>query len=191
VSATDEFIDALSPVVAAFRALRIRYFVGGSVASSFHGAARATMDVDVIAELRDEHVSDFIEGIGTDFYVSEGAVREAVDSRTCFNVIHLPTSYKVDVFVSRERPFDREAMSRASTHRLGEQPSLEVSIASAEDSIISKLEWYQLTHESSERQWEDVSRLVHLLGDEVDTAYLQKAAESVGVSALLAKLLNQ
>ena len=191
MSETDDLVDALSPVVAAFRALGIRHFVGGSVASSFHGATRTTMDVDIVCELAEENISPFVTLFNRDFYISEPAVRDAVRRKSCFNLIHMPTSFKVDVFVSRGRPFDIDAMRRASLQRLGEHRTVDVPIASAEDSIISKLDWYRLTDEKSERQWEDVSRLIRLLGDAADLEYLRRAAESVGVADLLAKLLTE
>jgi len=74
------------------------------------------------------------------FYLSESAVRDAVRRKSYFNLIHIPTSFKVDVFVSRERPFDVEAMRRATLHRLGDDHTVEVPMATAEDMIISKLE---------------------------------------------------
>lgn len=185
-----ELVDSLSPVVGALRRLEIRHYVGGSVASSFHGAARSTMDVDLVCELAEGDVSQFIELIGKDFYASEAAIRDAVERKTCFNLIHLPTSFKVDIFVSRGRPFDLESMQRATLQRLGETRFVELPIATAEDSIISKLEWYRLTNETSERQWDDVSRLVDLLGEEADRDYLYRSALAVGVKDLLDRLLE-
>jgi len=149
------------------------------------------MDVDLVAELSADQVTSFVASFGDDFYISEQVVRDAVRRQSCFNLIHLPSSFKVDVFVSRKRPFDEDAMRRASLQRLGESTTLDVPIASAEDTIISKLEWSRLTNETSERQWEDVSRLLRLLGETVDSAYLRRAAESVGVDDLLERLLNQ
>jgi hypothetical protein len=135
----DDLIDALEPVVRAFRELGIRHFIGGSIASSFHGATRSTMDV----------------------------------------------------IVSRGRPFDKDSMRRATQERIGTTRTLEVPIATAEDSIVSKLEWYRLTEETSERQWNDVTRLVRLLGDHLDITYLRHASDTVGVRNLLDRLLSQ
>ena len=149
------------------------------------------MDVDLVAELSEEKISDFVSCFGDEFYLSEAAVRDAVRRRSCFNLIHLPSSFKVDIFVSRERPFDDESMRRARLERLGESKSVQVPIATAEDTIISKLEWFRLTNETSERQWDDASRLLKLLGDAADVAYLHRAAESVGVEDLLERLLRQ
>ena len=166
MSDTDDLVDALFPVVAAMCELEILHFVGGSIASSYHGATRSTMDVDLVCEWTPEKIEPFVKQFDDSFYLSEAAIRNAVRRRSCFNLIHLPSSFKVDIFVSRERPFDREAMQRATLARLGESRKVEVRIATAEDSIISKLEWYSMTNETSERQWDDVSRLIQLLGDE-------------------------
>ena len=68
---------------------------------------------------------------------------------------------------------------------------VEVPIATAEDTIISKLEWFRLTNETSERQWDDVSRLLKLLGDDADVLYLRRAAEMVGVEDLLERLIHE
>lgn len=149
------------------------------------------MDVDVVCELQSEDITRFIESFDEDFYVSETAIREAVARKGCFNLIHLPTSFKVDVFISRGRPFDIGAMQRAATQVLGEHRHIDARVATAEDSIVSKLEWYKLTNETSERQWDDVTRLIKVLGDAADTNYLENAASSVGVSTLLSRLLNQ
>jgi hypothetical protein len=184
-------IDALEPVVQVFRDLGIRHFVGGSIASSFHGATRSTMDVDVVCDMTESQVASFVLRFTKDFYVSQTAVENAVRNKSCFNLIHLPTAFKVDVFVSRGRPFDNDSMRRATQEKLGTTRTLEVPIATAEDSIVSKLEWYRLTAETSERQWNDVTRLVRLLGDHADISYLRKAADAVGVRDLLDRLLSQ
>ena len=42
-------------VVRAFEALRVPYFLGGSMTSSVHGIYRATADADFVAALRSHH----------------------------------------------------------------------------------------------------------------------------------------
>jgi hypothetical protein len=190
VSDTDDLVAALAPVSTAFRRLGVAHYVGGSVASTFHGAIRSTMDVDLVCDLPADKVDEFLTAFHDDFYVSGPAVREAVKRRSCFNVIHLPTSFKVDVFVSRDRLFDRSAMSRATPHTLGESDGFVVPIATAEDSIIAKLEWFRLGNEASERQWDDVSRLMKLHRGTLDEAYMRRMAKSVGVGDLLDRLFS-
>lgn len=72
----DDLIAALSPVSATLSRFGIRHYIGGSVASSYHGAARSTMDVDLVADITDSVVSGFVRCFDKDFYVSEAAVRE-------------------------------------------------------------------------------------------------------------------
>lgn len=189
VSDGDDLIAALAPVAQVFRRLGVRHYVGGSVASAFHGAIRSTMDVDLVCDLNESQITAFAESFGDEFYVSLGAVRDAVQRKSCFNLIHMPTSFKVDVFVSRGRPFDLVAMERATAEALVEGGSLTVPIATAEDSIVAKLEWFRLTNETSERQWDDVSKLVALHTDSLDVAHMKRMAASIGVGDLLDKLL--
>ena len=185
----DDLMAALTPVAEALRRLGVRHYVGGSVASTFHGAMRSTMDVDLVCDLGPDDVAAFVEFFGEEFYVSPDAVRDAVQRKSCFNLIHMPTSYKVDVFVSRGRPFDLMAMERATPQLLGMGAATMIPIATAEDSIVAKLEWFRLTNETSERQWDDVSKLVALLGDRLDVEHMQQMAISIGVGDLLDKLL--
>ncbi len=191
MSETDDLVDALAPVIAALQAIGISHYVGGSVASSFHGATRSTMDVDLVCELTEQQISPFITSLNDDFYISESAIRDAVKRKSCFNLIHLPTSFKVDVFISRGRPFDVNAMQRATTQQLGDSRTVAARIATAEDSIVSKLEWFRLTNETSERQWDDVTKLIKLLDDAADVEYLHEASASVGVGDLLDRLLKR
>ena len=148
------------------------------------------MDVDLVCELQDSDVADFIKLVGNDFYISEVAVRDAIRRQSCFNLIHYPTSFKVDVFVSKGRPFDQETLARATVQTLGTETTVSVPIASAEDIIVVKLEWFRLTAETSERQWNDVSRLVALLGNSIDLERLQQAGHSVGVADLVERLIQ-
>jgi len=191
VNEHDDLVAALLPVTTALKQLGVRFFVSGSVASSFHGATRSTMDVDLVAEITKEVVAEFIRCFGDDFYISESAVREAVDRKSCFNLIHLPTSFKVDIFISRQRAFDLAVMNRATLVHLGDLPSLEVPMATAEDAILSKLEWYRKTNETSSRQWEDVTRLLRLLGETADFDYLKQQAENLEIDDLLTRLIEK
>ena len=127
----NDVAEALRPVARAFERLGVRYYVGGSVASAFHGAMRTTMDVDVIADLDDSHVAGLLADLSDGFYASEAAIRDAIRRRSSFNLIHLQTSFKVDVFMSRNRPFDESALVRATAGQLGSGSGFFVPIASA------------------------------------------------------------
>ncbi len=192
MSNQSEFVAALQPVVAAMNSLQIRHYVGGSVASSYHGAVRSTMDIDLVCDMQEDQIPAFLSLLSHDFYFSESAIRQAIRRRSCFNLIHYGTSFKVDVFISRGRPFDDSCMHRAVAAKLGDDSRfIVVPTATVEDSIISKLEWFRLTNETSERQWDDVTRLMKLARSKLDRSYLSRSAEMVGVADLLARLVDQ
>jgi hypothetical protein len=186
-----ELIRALRPVLAELDRLGVRYCVGGSLASSVHGAARSTLDVDLAAELDEAAALSLTAALHDDYYVSEVAAREAVRRRSCFNLLHFATSFKIDIFVSRDREFDRRVQERASAELLGGAEGFPARIAAAEDIILIKLEWYRLGDESSERQWNDVTLVAKLQGDRLDRTYLRHWAGELGVADLLDRLLAE
>lgn len=185
----DDLLSALQTIQATFDSLQIRYFIGGSVASSFHGAMRSTMDVDIVAELSLEHIPPILAAVANEYYASESAIQSAIQRRSSFNLIHLPTSFKVDVFVGRGRRFDESSFARSTISRLGTTDNgIDVPIASVEDILLAKLEWYRVGNEVSERQWDDVTRLVKLNRDNLDWSYLESVADEIGVGDLLNRL---
>lgn len=176
-------------VIEALEALEAPYLIGGSLASAVHGVARATMDADLLAELRPEHADPLAKALGGDFYADPASILDAIQRRSSFNVIHLATAFKVDVFVSRGRPFDGAQMGRRTAHVLATAPERTAYVATAEDTVLSKLEWYRLGGEISERQWRDVLGVLTVQGERLDRAYLRRWSGALGVSDLLERAL--
>ncbi len=183
-----DLLDALSPVLAALRDLGVRHFVGGSIASSSHGVPRSSIDADVVAELLPRHAAPLVAALREAYYVSEERVRDATLRRGSFNAIHLATMVKVDVFVSRDRPFDRRAFERVHTSTPEGGPSFPVS--SPEDTVLAKLEWFRRGGEVSERQWTDVIGVLRA-GLAADEGHLRQGAAELGVSDLLVRALEE
>ncbi|HVN32556.1 MAG TPA: hypothetical protein VMT45_11280 [Thermoanaerobaculaceae bacterium] len=186
-----DLLAALAPLLDALRRLGVRHFVGGSIASSAHGVARASIDADVVAELRPEDVDGLLSSLGGLYYVPEARLRDAALRRTSFNVIHLETMLKVDVFVSRDRPFDRRAMERARPAGSEAAGGAPLVLASAEDIVLAKLEWFRRGGEASERQWGDVLGVLRAGGSSLDRRYLEEGARELGVVDLLARALAE
>jgi hypothetical protein len=187
-----DLVAALLPVIEALDSLGVGYYVGGSVASSIHGVPRASIDADLIAELGAEHVAPLAARLSALFYLDEGRMRDAVERRLSFNVIHLASMFKVDVFVSKGRPFDVEASGRARLEALGESPDApKARVASPEDTLLAKLEWYRRGGESSERQWSDILGLLRVRTGRLDLAYLADWARALGVADLLERASRQ
>lgn len=184
-----DLVAALRPVADAFDALGVRYYLGGSVASSAHGVARASLDADVVADLEPAHADALIARLAPVYYVPVDRLRSALTTRSSFNLIHLATMFKIDVFVSKGRPFDREAASRACDEVVDETPDARLfPIATPEDTVLAKLEWFRLGGETSERQWWDILGVLRVASG-IDLAYLRHWAEALAVTDLLDRAL--
>jgi hypothetical protein len=142
--------------------------VVGSWASSFHGEPRTTMDVDLVVDPSAESLRRFVDSLPPDrYYADDNAALEAFRRRASFNVVDRETGWKVDLMVRRDRAFSRvEFDRRLPVPELGPN----VAVATAEDTIIAKLEWAR--EGESERQLRDVSRILAVSGDDLDLEYL-------------------
>lgn len=180
---------AVRPVAEALEALGVTFYLTGSVASSAHGVARASLDADFVADLQPAHIQSLVDRLGSTYYIPVDRLHDAVRMRSSCNLIHLDTAFKVDLFMSRGRPFDREVAARARTDAIDPAPgALRVPIASAEDTILAKLEWFRRGGEASERQWWDIVGVLRVTTG-VDRAYLRRWAAALGVSDLLDRVL--
>jgi predicted HD superfamily hydrolase involved in NAD metabolism len=102
----------------ALETLGVQYVIGGSFASALPGVMRATMDADLVADLREEDIAPLVQLLGEGFYADAEMMREATDQHGSFNLIHLDTMFKVDVFVARPRDFDRTQLAGRQLHLL-------------------------------------------------------------------------
>jgi hypothetical protein len=165
----------------------IPHMVTGSVASSYHGEPRATYDIDVVIQADLEQIDALVHALGPDCYVSVSAAREAVRQRTMFNVVHHSTGIKADLIICKARPFSVTEFERRRPAVISGVPTF---VVTAEDCILSKLEWSKLGE--SERQYRDAWKIASVHGLSVlDIEYLQDYASELQVDELLTRLLRE
>lgn len=180
----------LQPVAQALKELQVRFYVCGSVASSVYGEMRATMDIDMVAELKAEQVTEFVQRLGDVYYADEAAVRQAIARRSSFNVIHQETFIKVDIFAPKNREYDREVLQRCVVEKLGEtDDAVEAPVSPPEDIVIAKLEWFNIG--ASDRQWRDILGVLKMQCFDIDIEYMEKWAREIGVGDLLERALDE
>lgn len=187
-----EINRAVKLFVKTLEQLNVPYYIGGSIASSVYGISRATMDVDMVSELKSDHVKFLVQALQKDYFIDENMILDAIKNKSSFNLIHLSTMIKIDVFISSGRMFDKASFSRRKQDKLSEESdSVRVFLCSAEDTILNKLEWYKLGGSVSERQWKDILGVIKVQGDLLDKSYLLKWAKELSVEDLLEKALME
>ncbi len=169
----------------------IPYAVGGSLASSLHGVMRSTLDVDILADMKLEHIQPLVTALSKEFYADDEMMREAIEQHGSFNLIHYETAFKVDIFIRKLRLFDQMQLERRRPAVIATDPEQSVYVASPEDTILAKLEWYRMGGEASDRQWRDTLGVLKTRQGELDLAYLQKWAGELKVADLLERLLQE
>jgi hypothetical protein len=171
--------------------LGLRYLIGGSLASSYHGVPRSTNDADLLVELPGRCVAELVADLAADFYVDADMIEDAIVRGSCFNVIHLATMFKVDVFVLTRDELLLQEMARREQHALAEGSDERAWFATAEDTILQKLEWYRRGQGISDRQWRDVIGVFEVQGPSLDVAYLRRWAAYLRLEELLARAMAE
>jgi hypothetical protein len=178
-------------VTQALENIGISYAVGGSLSSSLHGVMRSTMDVDIVADLRLDHLEPLLAAFTEEFYADGEMMRHAIGRRASFNLIHYETSFKVDIFVAKPRAFDRMQLQRRIKSIVARDPERELYVTTPEDVILSKLEWFRMSGEVSDRQWRDVLGVLKTRSGELDIPYLHQWAKELKVDDLLERVLME
>ena len=185
VPEASEIFQVMRQVAQAFDLVGVRYFLGGSVASALYGEPRSTRDIDLVAALLPYKVEPFIAALGGQFYADTETIRVAVIARQSFNVIHIESMVKVDIFVFKADPFERSQFTRRLGKQLSANDPTLIYVASPEDTILAKLRWYREGGGVSDRQWNDVLGVLKVQGPTLDHAYLREWAGELRLTDLL------
>jgi len=187
---SSDMIDAVQPVVHVFAELDIAYCIGGSVGSSVHGVARTTLDIDLVANLGEKHIKFFVKKLQSDYYVEQRLIGDAIQNKGSFNLIHLETMVKVDIFILKDNAFDRQLFSRKRKELLDPEEGVEFFVATPEDIVLHKLLWYRMGDHVSERQWGDILGVLRVQENQLDLKYLWHWARQLTVEDLLDRALK-
>lgn len=187
----DDQTTTLVRLCAVLDRLEIPYAIGGSFASSLYGIKRFTNDVDIVARVAMSDAEALAAELGAQFYAEPDAIRDAIQRGECFNVLDLATTDKADIFVATT-PFEVSEIDRAIPTPIGPEPgALTVKFLTPEDTIISKLIWYRLGREISERQLTDVLGVLAVQSTSLDVEYMRRWSDDLGVRDLLDQCLQK
>lgn len=139
--------------------------LSGSIALNNYTIPRMTMDIDIIIELHEENLNDFLSIFGDNYYLNRDAVKAETKRLGMFNVIDHETGFKVDFILRKNTEYRKHEFQRRKKTQIAD---FDVWIVSPEDLTISKIEWIQ--QYQSDKQISDIENL--LANPEIDKKYI-------------------
>jgi hypothetical protein len=158
----------------------------GSFASNIYGIARATQDADLVVEINVTGIEKLGDALGEEFYFDVEGAKESLRLGVMFNAVHYASGLKIDLIVLKKRSFDHEEFQRK---KLTNFAGKKCWFATAEDTILAKLEWSKMGE--SERQFNDAVNIAKVQGKNLDIAYLRHWAADLQIENLLNRLLEE
>lgn len=177
----NEELELIKEVATRLEQAGIGYMMTGSMAMAVYATPRMTRDIDIVIQVTHEDIEKIMRLFQNDFYIDETSVRQAVDNRGMFNIIHNESVIKIDFIIRKDEEYRTQEFSR---RRQIEIEGASVWVVAPEDLILSKLVWARQS--DSELQLGDVRLMLTEIID-IDDDYLEEWSEKLGVAELLGK----
>jgi len=165
--------------------LQLTYAVGGSMAGTFHGEPRTTHDIDVLVALDQHGAQRLTDSLSDDYYVPQQALEDAMRTHSSFNLVHIPSSFKVDLFVASRSRLDQEQLARRIKVRLRRDATQSIWLTSPEVLVVRKLLWRRSAQNASQRQWLDVVSILRTQAGRLDEALMSSLAADLDLGETL------
>jgi hypothetical protein len=157
-------------ITSALGEAEVAYMLAGSFASAYYGRPRTAQGIDLVIAATADQLRTFVQFLAKDQYnVDLDAALEARKHQSLLNVVDRATGWKIDLIIRKSRPFSEEEFRRRKLVNLQGSP---LFVASAEDVVVSKLEWAKLAQ--SQRHIEDAAGILRMRWDSLDRAYLER-----------------
>jgi len=174
-------------VISVLESLGIPYMVVGGFAAIFYGEPRLTIDVDIVVDMKSEHIGPFVAAFPIpDYYVSEEVIRDSLQRRYPFNVIQPATGAKVDLVPLPRDPFTRAAFQRRQRLEY-DKAGNRATFITPEDIILAKLLAFQETE--SDKHLRDARGVLITQWGKLNLEAIRRRAQATGVLDQLEDIL--
>ncbi|MFH0865790.1 MAG: DUF6036 family nucleotidyltransferase [Bacteroidota bacterium] len=144
----------------------INYMLSGSIAMGCYAIPRTTRDIDIVIELDETAVDEFLSLFENCYFNKDGIIKE-IKRKRMFNIIDNESGFKMDFIIRKDSVYAHLAFKRRVHYN---EFGFSVWIITLEDLIIAKLIWIQKLF--SEMQFNDIKNL--LLNPDINFEYLTK-----------------
>lgn len=164
----------LKKITSSLEGKNIPYMVSGSVALAAYTIPRMTLDVDIVIELNEQNINDFLSIFSNSFYLHQPTIYEETKRKGMFNIIDYETGYKVDFIVRKETEFRKLEFSHRKRITIND---IELWAVTPEDLVLSKIQWIQ--DFQSEKQISDIKNLLAI--PTIDKEYIKSWCEKLNL----------
>jgi len=162
---------------------KIPYMMTGALVVNYHGKPRMTHDIDFVVNITNKEIQKITELFNKDFFISEESIRSALAENSMFNIIHKETGSKIDFWILKDDEYNKTAFARRKSYPYQEK---EISLATPEDTIISKLEWYKMS--DVEKHYFDAVNIYSIQGNNLDKNYITDWCQKKSLTELWRKI---
>jgi hypothetical protein len=180
----NEEFEVLKLVCGRLDAQGLLYMVTGSIAANLYTVPRMTRDIDMVIDVKAADAGSFHALFKDDFYLDLQTVKDEIQRRGMFNIIHNEFALKVDFIVRKHSPYHELEFARRTKVVTGD---IQIPVVSIEDLILSKLSWAK--DNFSTLQLRDVKNLLNS-ANKVDNEYLNEWISRLNLDAAYRKALE-
>jgi hypothetical protein len=167
-------LDLLKRITKSLESKNIPYMLSGSIALNNYTIPRMTLDIDIVIELHEENINEFLSIFGENYYINKNAVVEETKRLGMFNIIDHKTGFKVDFIVRKKSEYRQHEFKRRKKTIIAD---FDVWIVAPEDLVISKFEWVQQLQ--SDKQVADIENLLTV--PDIDKIYIKYWCEKLNL----------
>lgn len=175
--------DAVRAVFRALDEANLRYMLVGSLASNFYGVPRATRDADLVVELVAGGIERLAGALPPEMRIDAQPAFEAVTGTTRYLITATGTPFVCELFILGDDPHDVARFARRQRVTLG---GTAVSLATAEDMVVTKLRWARDAARAKDR--DDIRNILAVQGARLDWNYIRNWTDRHDTTALLEEL---
>lgn len=185
-----QYQEAIYPLNEAFKNLHIPYALSGSLASSLYGMQRATLQLDLIADTHQKHISPFCNLINNQYLFSREDIEVAIQQKTQFTLVHLASLLKVVVTLPKTpTPMMGQHIFHGKREIVIVEGQPPISVLSPEQLILLLLEAFKQSNEKADDTWYDLLGILKVQGTDLDMSLLMQQSSVLDIKNLLLQAL--
>jgi hypothetical protein len=132
----DEFPEILRYVSDFLTSENVNYVIVGGVAVMYHGVPRTTVDIDIILQIDDSKIPDFVEFLNSKGFIASMAdFQDAFAENSHSTIFYRNSMLRLDI-QGVNSDFDQMTLNRAIIVRLFDTG---IKLATAEDTLVNKI----------------------------------------------------